>query len=195
MNVDVNKEFWDNRYNQKETGWDIGYVSTPIKEYIDQIENKSLKILIPGAGNSYEAEYLHKKGFKNVFVIDIAKAPIDNLKKRVPSFPSGNLIHGNFFELEDSFELILEQTFFCALDPKLRKKYVDKMHQLLLENGKLVGLLFDAPLNTEHPPFGGNKPEYTTLIQSKFQFKTFETSHNSIEPRAGKELFINFIKK
>jgi thiopurine S-methyltransferase len=32
-----NKEYWENRYENNETGWAIGKISTPIKEYIDQI--------------------------------------------------------------------------------------------------------------------------------------------------------------
>ena len=59
----LNSKFWNQRYLENDTGWDIGYISTPIKEYFDQINNKKLKILIPGGGNSYEAEYLYKKGF------------------------------------------------------------------------------------------------------------------------------------
>ncbi len=195
MSVKVDKSFWDNKYQNNETGWDLNQVSPPLKAYFDQIEDKSISILIPGGGNSYEAEYLYEQGFKNVSVIDISKAPLDNIKKRVPTFPKENLIHGDFFELNLRFNLIIEQTFFCALNPDLREHYVSKMHELLLTKGKLVGLLFDAPLNTEHPPFGGNKEEYRELFGDKFQFKTFETAHNSIEPRAGREVFINFIKK
>ena len=191
----INKEFWDDKYQKEQTGWDIGHVSTPIKEYIDQLTNKELKILIPGAGNSYEAEYLHKQGFTNVTVIDIAEQPLKNIKTRIPTFPDDHLLHQDFFELNGNFDIIVEQTFFCALDPKFRSDYVVKMHELLSSNGKLVGLLFDAPLNTDHPPFGGNTKEYKELFEPKFELKMMELAHNSIKPRAGKEVFINFIKK
>ena len=43
----MNKEYWEQRYTNQETGWDIGSSSTPLKEYIEQLENKNLKILIP----------------------------------------------------------------------------------------------------------------------------------------------------
>jgi hypothetical protein len=52
------KSYWEEKFIKNETGWDIGYVSTPLKEYFDQLTNKDLKILIPGSGNGYEAEYL-----------------------------------------------------------------------------------------------------------------------------------------
>ena len=71
--VQLNKDIWNERYHNKETGWDIGHISTPLKEYFDQLENKSLKILIPGCGNAYEAEYLIQLGFKKVFLIDWAQ--------------------------------------------------------------------------------------------------------------------------
>jgi len=62
------KDFWELRYVHNEIAWDIGEVSTPIKVYINQLVNKKLKILIPGAGNSYEAEYLFNNGEVNAFI-------------------------------------------------------------------------------------------------------------------------------
>ncbi len=191
----LNKKYWEERYQNNETGWDIGYVSTPIKEYIDQLEDKNLKILIPGGGNSYEAEYLFNNGFKNVYVIDLAEQPLTNLKQRIPSFPTNQLIHGDFFDLNQSFDLVIEQTFFCALDPSLRERYVSKMHETLNSNGKIVGLIFQVPLNSDHPPFGGNKKQYQALFEELFNIKTMETAYNSIPPRKDKELFINLVKK
>jgi len=191
----LNKTFWEHRYHENNTGWDIGYVSRPIKTYIDQLTNKDVKILIPGAGNSYEAEYLWEKGFKNVFVLDIVKQPLINLKKRVTKFPDEQLIHSDFFDLKDSFDLIIEQTFFCALQPNLRKRYSNKMYELLKENGKLIGLFFNFKLTNEGPPFGGNKTEYRKLFSSGFKIKTLEKSFNSIKAREHKELFFIFEKK
>ena len=193
--VYLDELFWSDKYISEETGWDIGYVSTPIKEYIEQLTNKNLKILIPGGGNSYEAEFLFKNGFTNVYVVDISTIPLKNIEKRVPSFPKENLIHSDFFNLEDSFDLILEQTFFCALQPKFREEYVKKMQLLLKPEGRLVGLLFNIPLNNDKPPFGGNKEEYISLFKDKFEIEIMDTSYNSVPPRAGNELFIKMIKK
>lgn len=191
----LNKTYWENLYQTQDTGWNIGHVSTPIKTYIDQLEDKSLKILIPGAGNSYEAEYLYNNGFKNLYVLDIAKQPLENLKQRVPDFPETHLLQHDFFELNNTFDLIIEQTFFCALNPDLRSQYVRKMSELMKPNGKLVGLLFDFPLTQDVPPFGGSKEEYITRFSNNFNLKTLEPSYNSIKPRAGKELFFIFEKK
>ena len=193
--IDLSEEFWDRRYQTNDLGWDIGAVSRPLKTYIDQLRNKDLKILIPGAGNAYEAEYLWLNGFENVYVIDLSQTALNNLKKRLPEMPNNQLINGNFFDLEESFDLILEQTFFCALHPNLRSNYAIKMHGLLKTDGKLVGLLFDDPLNTTHPPFGGSKNEYIKYFEPYFKIETLETCYNSIDSRKGRELFIKLLNK
>lgn len=186
--------YWNTRYQTNDIGWNIGYPSTPIKTYIDQLNDKSIKILIPGAGNSYEAEYLWENSFKNIYVLDIAKTPLDNFKRRVPDFPNARLLHLNFFDLDISFDLILEQTFFCALSPVLRTKYAQKMYELLRHNGKLVGLLFNFELTEQGPPFGGSSAEYINIFEPFFDIKVLEASTNSIKPRDNKELFFIFEK-
>ena len=90
-------QFWSLRYKEARTGWDIGYPSTPIKSYIDQLPNKEINILIPGAGNAYEAEYLFKNGFEQVHILDIATAPLEASKQRVYTFPAHLLVWGNFY--------------------------------------------------------------------------------------------------
>jgi len=186
----LSNDFWNNRYKTNDFGWDIGDVSEPLKKYIEQVDNKELKILIPGAGNAYEAEFLFKLGFKNVYVLDFAEAPLKNIKKRLPEFPNHQLIQQDFFAHKGQYDLIIEQTFFCAIDPILRSKYVQQMHELLAPNGKLVGLMFNDALNADKPPFGGNKEEYQKLFEDTFDIKKMEPCYNSIKPREGRELFV-----
>ena len=104
------------------------------------------------------------------------------------------LIHANFFDLNDTFDLIIEQTFFCAINPNLRANYAVKMKDLLNEKGKLVGVLFDAKLNKDHPPFGGNIKEYTTYFEPYFRMDVFTKCYNSFHNRQEMELFIKFVK-
>ena len=94
--MDLNADFWDNKYQSNDIGWDLGAISPPLQAYFDQLTNLELKILIPGGGNCYEAEYLYNKGFINVYVVDLSKTALDSLKTRVPDFPSSNLIVNNF---------------------------------------------------------------------------------------------------
>ncbi|WP_372918506.1 methyltransferase domain-containing protein [Salegentibacter sp.] len=187
-------DFWQDRYKEGKTGWDIGEVSQPLKAYIDQLPNKEIKILIPGAGNSWEAEYLFKKGFRNVFVVDLVREPLENFSKRCPSFPKSQILHTDFFEIKDQFDLILEQTFFCAIPVKKRPHYARQCHKLLKENGRISGVLFNFKLTEDGPPFGGSKNEYLTYFSEYFKIEILEPCYNSIKPRRGNELFFKFRK-
>jgi thiopurine S-methyltransferase len=187
-------DYWENRYTSGNTGWDIGAASTPIKNWLDKQEDKGLKILIPGAGNAHEVEYAYANGFTNVFVMDIAPTAIKNFKSRNPNFPESNILIGDFFDLEITFDVIIEQTFFCALNPKQRSKYKDKCYTVLKPNGILVGLLFDFPLTEEGPPFGGSEEEYITLFSPLFTIYKLDKCKDSINPRLGKELWVELRK-
>ena len=193
--MNLNKEFWENKYINEDTGWDIGSISPPLKAYIDQLSNKTIKVLIPGAGKGHEATYLHEQGFTNVYVVDIAQQPLDHIVSSAPDFPKKHLIQDDFFNLQlSNFDLILEQTFFCALAPILRNKYVTTMHHLLKKEGKLIGLFFNFPKTEKGPPFGGNTEEYKVLFSTLFTLKTLEKASNSILSRADRELFFIFEK-
>lgn len=189
----LDQTYWDNQYQANATGWDLGQVSPPIKKYIDTIENKEAKILIPGCGNSYEAEYLVKQGFTNVTVIDIAPTLVENLKQKFAQNKNITIVLGDFFEHQGNYDYIIEQTFFCALPPTMRQKYVWKMHQLLSDYGKLIGLLFNREFEVS-PPFGGSLKEYEQLFYKTFAFNSISLAGNSIPSRANTELFFEFQK-
>lgn len=192
----LDKDYWQNRYHDQRTGWDAGNITLPIKEYFDFVEDKSLKILIPGCGNAHEAAYLFQEGFKKIYLCDWAQAPLDAFSKDNPDFPKEQLICANFFDLkEKDFDYVIEQTFFCAIDPSLRPKYAEKMASILKEGGQLVGLLFELEESgKEGPPFKGNKAEYLTYFESYFSSIKMEACTNSIKPRLGAELFIELQK-
>lgn len=185
----LSERFWKERYDNNQTGWDLGEISPPIKAYFDQIEDKSIKILIPGCGNGHEAEFLHQNGFKNVNVIDFAEYPLNQLRERNPNFPKEHVFTGDFFEHEGEYDLIVEQTLFCAINPEMRADYAKNIKRLLKPSGKLIGLLFDTEFDGG-PPYGGCKNEYVTYFEKYFSNVSMESCYNSIPPRMGKELFI-----
>lgn len=182
--------FWDTCWKQQFTHWDLKSVSPPLKTFIDSIADKTASILIPGCGNAYEAEYLLANGFKNITIIDIAPSLVAQLLQKFEKHIGKELtlIAGDFFGHKGKYDIILEQTFFCALDPKLRSQYVAQMHRLLNKNGVLSGLLFNRKFNGG-PPFGGSKEEYLTLFSAHFTIKNMDICTNSVQPRLGSELF------
>ncbi len=185
--------YWDNFYETGKLGWDIGYVSTPLKEYFDQIGNKNIKILVPGAGSGWEAEYLYNNGFENTFMLDFSEMAIEKFKKRCPGFPAENIIKTDFFKHNGKYDLIVEQTFFSSIPRSMRMEYANKVYDLLKKGGKFTGLLFNHEFPFDEPPFGGTPDEYQKLFAA-FKFKVFERAYNSIKPRRGRELFFILVK-
>ena len=187
----LDENYWNNRYQNNDAPWDMGKVSPPLKEYFDQLSDKNISILVPGCGNAYEAEYMLQSGFTNITLIDISPLPVEKLQKTFSTYVNKeiNIICGDFFELNKTFDLIIEQTFFCAIDPALRQNYADKMSELLNANGKLVGVFFNRTFEGG-PPFSGSEAEYKRLFQNKFKIKKMELCYNSISPRKGSELFV-----
>ncbi len=193
----LNQDYWQTRYEAQQTGWDTGQITPPLKHYADGLTDKSIRILIPGCGNGHEARYLHEQGFENVYVCDWAAAPLDALAKSCPDFPSAHLLQGDFFALAvEDLDLILEQTFFCAIDPSLRAQYAQKTASLLKTGGKVVGVLFNENLQLGRPgpPFGGNAEEYRGYFEPHFSKVELLPCYNSIPPRAGSELFLQLTK-
>lgn len=186
------KKYWEARWAEGQTGWDTRSATEPIRHYFDQVTDKNSKILIPGCGNAHEAAYLYESGFKNVYICDWAEQPLKSFADKMPDFPENQLICANFFDLKiGAFDYVVEQTFFCALDPELRETYARKVKSLLKPGGKLVGLLFNFPLTENGPPFGGSKEEYLTYFSLYFDKIYIDSCYNSIKPRAGSEFFIN----
>lgn len=152
-----------------------------------------MTVLIPGCGNGYEAAYLLENGFRHVTMLDIAPTAVEMIRRRMEASAPELAVHlqlicGDFFKHEGAYDLILEQTFFCALDPALREDYVRKMKALLKPGGKLAGVLFDKSF-PGGPPFGGSISEYKRLFEPHFRIKTMAPCYNSIPPRAGAEAF------
>lgn len=192
IRIMTDKDFWEHRWQQGETGWDLKGVSPAIKKHIDNLINKQLRILIPGCGNAYEAEYLLQRGFTTVTVIDIAPSLTEALiTKNKEAVEAGTLtvICGDFFTHEGTYDLIIEQTFFCAIRPTLRKAYAQHMSKLLAPNGQLVGLLFNTNFEGG-PPYGGDIEEYVNYFENYFGQVLMEHCEDSIAPRAGKEVWI-----
>ncbi len=195
MNLSLDQDYWTSRYEQNQIGWDVGQATLPIKQFLDQVQNKEIKILIPGAGNAHEAAYAWQNGFKNIHVLDFSIIPIENFKKNYPDFPNDQIYCEDFFKHQELYDMIIEQTFFCALPPEKRSAYAKHTHALLKKDGLLAGVMFNRTFQHQGPPFGGSISEYKGYFEAFFDILTMEPCDNSIPPRMGSEIFVRMKKK
>ena len=94
--------------------------------------------------------------------------------------------------------MVIEQTFFCAISPVLRKNYVKKTHEILKENGCIIGLLFNKKFDNQGPSFGGFYKEYIELFSDLFIIEKLENSVRSVfiqENFGDNEFWIKMRKK
>ena len=186
----MDAKWWNEHYLKDHTPWDIGAPSKPLVHFFESLNNKQLKILIPGAGRAWEAAWLHHHGFKNVYVCDWAPEPLQIFRQNVPDFPSMHLIEQDFFQLEGQYDLIVEQTFLSALPPEMWPAYAKKTAALLKPGGILAGVVFATPFENPGPPFGAYEETYRSIFEPFYQILDFRICDASILPRKNNEFFM-----
>lgn len=191
---ELTADYWEQRYQAQNTPWQIGHPSRPLREYMDTLADKSLRILLPGGGDGEELAYLHAQGFVHSTVLDWSATAIGRLRKRHPALPDSAFVHADFFTHAGQYDLILEQTFLAALPPEVRPRYAPKMAELLAPGGRLAGVLFNFPLDpAKGPPWGGTPDYYRQLFAPALKIQVLETCTTSEPERSGKELWVEAV--
>ena len=199
-NLDISSsQFWDDCYHSGDIGWDLGSPTPIFIDWCNNLKSKK-KICIPGCGNGYDALYFASKGHQ-VTAIDFAKEPIGKLKKESKKNNLNiDVIQKDIFDLSlnlnNKFDYVVEYTFYCAIDPKMRYQYIDVMYQLLKPGGELTGIFLplDKDLRDGGPPFGVKINETIDMFSEKFKLIESVKHPLSIAPRSDREQFIRFIK-
>jgi methyl halide transferase len=184
---------WEARYQEKNTPWDL---QGPTPEFVRLAKEgwfpKKGQALVPGGGRGYDAIHLAKIGL-DVDLVDFAPSAVQAAlelaaqeKARVYAYLA------DFFELpkvgyhQNSYDLILEYTFFCAIDPSLRQKYAETVAKLLKPKGILLALFFPTQTDKEGPPFLVSKQEVEKLFSPYFQME-FLQPQESVKARKDRE--------
>ena len=198
MNEVNHSQFWEDIYLENDTGWDLRGV-TP---FFDSISNELIqgKVCILGCGRGYDAIMFAEKGF-DVTAVDFAPTPISELNKlAIQKSVIITTVQDDIFSLvekfPDTFDYVIEQTCFCAINPNRRKEYETLVRTILKPDGKLVGLWFPLDKSQEEggPPFGTTIYEVKSIFNSGWKIEKENFPSQSVEPRKGREKLIIFKK-
>lgn len=144
-------EFWDSRYRQGRTPWDLQGVPAALTRWLATASSAG-SALIPGCGYGYEVRAFADAGW-DVTAIDYAPAAVDRARRALG--PVGDkILLGDFFAHDfggRKFDIIYERTFLCALPPALWPAYGERVAELLADGGKLIGTFFYGT-NDDPPP-------------------------------------------
>lgn len=204
------KDFWQERYKSGSTPWDIGKVAPAFVKYFSRgflQKAIELKFAVLGCGRGHDAFFIAEGEVSEprfqVHGFDFAEDAIKscNKLKQENNLSNINFHQTDFFELiknkkwEGYFDYVIEHTSFCAIDPELRKEYIDLIKYLLKPKGKLVGLFFIRPKELGGPPFGSTVQEIRESLGN--DFTEINKLHHEECPHAftGKEYFGVFERK
>lgn len=193
--------FWEEKFNQGTTPWDLGEPSPSLVHFENDLSvKKGGSVLVPGCGYGHDALFLARKGYK-VSAVDWSKAAIEEVRQfaRRESLSIETLCT-SFWDIpkswHSSFDWWFEHTFFCAIDPSERPRYIESLHKLLRPQGKFVGVLFISkePPNVG-PPFLTTEYEIRTLFSPGFIIENLHPSPFNHPKREPIEWWAEFTKK
>jgi SAM-dependent methyltransferase len=194
-------DYWEARFASGDTPWELSRPSTVLFEALEALRQeigsfKGLRALSPGCGSGADALELVARGL-DVLAVDWSSLATAKLKERYREISGAkagvrgrlDVFKGDFFKLplecgfSQSFDLVCEHTFFCAIDPARRGEYVEVLAELLKSGGYLVGNFFVVASEVElsaileakksklelfNPPFVILREELLKLLTSKY---------------------------
>jgi len=197
---ELSPESWDARYRNQNTPWDL---SGPTPEFVRLLKEpwfpRKGRALVPGGGRGYDAALLSQTGFETDLVDFAPLALQQALEQAAKARVNFYAYKQDFFALpslpyhQERYDLFLEYTFFCAIDPILREKYVLTAASLLKSGGLFVGLFFPTSSDKAGPPFVVSSEEVEKIFSPHFHVR-IESPQTSVKPREGKE-FLGIFKK
>jgi len=190
-------EDWERHYDEKDLRWDIHEAAPPLVHLWKERIFSPCKAIIPGCGAGHEVMFLAKKGF-NVTAVDYTHGAIKLIKNTLKKNNcSGEVLHQDFFNLDckynETFELMLEHTFFCAISPTKRREYVETAKRILKPGGYLIGLFYETG-EDGGPPFNTRQEDIEFFFSDSFMIESLSKTLHSAEQRRGKE-WLAILKK
>ena len=187
---DYSREDWQGHYDANDLGWDLGQVAPPFVKLWQEEKLPLGKVLVPGCGRGHEVIFLAENEF-DVTAVDFSAGAVTYLKNALKERNlEGRVLHQDFFSLDDThagiYDLVLEQTFFCAISPRQRQDYVLNVSRILKPGGMLVGLFYHTN-EQGGPPYNTTREDIERHFSKNFKIQELDKTSLSAEQRKGKE--------
>ncbi len=183
---------WDERYRAREMAWDMGRAAPPLERAAKSMNLLGKRVLVPGCGRGFEAR-LFAALRAEVTAVDFSAVALREAAK----YPGGSIeyVQADARQLPRAwthrFDVAVEHTCFCAIDPKDRARYLAELHRVLKPSGVLLGLFFIDFVDPDGPPFGIYQQPLRELLAPYFDVIGWEVHpRDSWEPRRNQEALI-----
>lgn len=185
-------EYWEQRYQEGSTRWDLRQASPPL---VSLLNSPSFvlpvgRVAVLGCGCGYDALLFAAHGFE-VIGFDFAASAIEGAKALARSAgSSAQFLQRDIFDLpsqfSNSFDYVVEHTCFCAIEPTQRPGYVQLVSKILKPGGELIGIFFTHQ-RPGGPPFGITTAEIEQYFAPCFEILSLVPVTNSVPERQGEE--------
>ncbi|MDQ2809135.1 MAG: TPMT family class I SAM-dependent methyltransferase [Chloroflexota bacterium] len=184
---------WDALYREGDTGWDLGEAAPPLVDLLAGPDAPPPGRLIAlGSGRGHDALLFAAHGF-DVLGVDFAPSAVvtateaaaaQGLTDRV------RFLQADIFalppEYRAAFDVVLEHTCMCALDPRLLDEYAALVTRLLRPGGTYVALFYTHG-RPGGPPYTTNAAEIRRLFTPRLEIVHLAPAQRSAPRFAGKE--------
>ncbi len=175
--------YWSERYRADTAGWDLG---GPCPVFVAWLERKASppveRVAFPGCGHGHDLRHWVERGYDAVG-FDFAELDTDLPIEKRDVFTLGE-------SHKAAFDIIVEYTCYCAIDPARRPEYVRALRGALAPGGIVLALLFPIGPRDGGPPFGVLESEIETVWGAEFEVVSVTTPAESVKPRQGRELLV-----
>ncbi len=178
-------EFWNARYASGKTPWDFHGVPATLDSFLKTTTPG--KVLIPGCGAGYEVRAFFQAGWA-VEAIDFSPVAVAQARTRLGGGVGQCVELADFFKYgrPESFDMVYERTFLCALPPHLGQAYANRMAELLRLGGRLAGIFLYGE-EPEPPPYPLTEARAGELFGEKFSLLRTISVQDSLPLFIGKE--------
>ena len=176
---------WAGRYRGGDTPWDLG---RPHPELVRRLAAGELgppgRALVPGCGRGHDALALAGAGWE--------VTALDLVALEGPSLSFFAARGGRFlvrdalgFASDTPFDLVLDHTFFCAVEPSERPAWGRMVTRTLAPAGRLFALIFPVGRAPEEggPPFGMHAGDLLAALGEGFTLECDEPTREPIAER------------
>ena len=188
----ANSEYWEHRYQEGTTRWDLGKASPPLVSLLNSsdVSLKTGRVAVLGCGRGYDAMLFSDYGF-DVIGFDFAPLAIAEATTLAQANQnSAQFLQRDIFNLASGFpsyfDYVIEHTCFCAIDPNKRSDYVKLVRQILQPEGELIGIFFTHS-RSGGPPFGITTEAIKQYFEADFEILSLVPVTNSVPERQGEE--------
>lgn len=197
--------FWEHYYHEPEIPWDLGEPAPPfihdwLAHHPDFFKQQNIQnAVVFGAGAGHDAALFAQQTGPNLNItgLDYAPSAIKLATKRYGQIPNLKFLQADCLNLANNplagslkhaFDLAIEHTFFCAIQPDQRDAYIQNLIFALKPKGYVLGLFWNHGNSvSDGPPFDTSPDAIHKHFEPHFQIQSLEEAKHSHPKRQNKE--------